>query len=119
MKQSENNFLTLWKLMDGHRARYAAALLAMFAGIGLIFLTPLITRGAIDGIIDPNTGSDASILARFLASQKQHWGTGATLAMAAAMVIAITAIAGVFMYIQGRNSGIASETIVRRLRDRL
>jgi hypothetical protein len=51
MQKSENNFKTLWKLMDGHRLRYICALVAMFSGVAILYLTPLITRAAIDGVI--------------------------------------------------------------------
>jgi ATP-binding cassette subfamily B protein len=119
MTQSENNFKTLWKLMHGHRGRYAAALLCMFVGVGLLYMTPLITRGAIDAVIDPNPKSDISVIAQFFTDHKADWGIGQTLALAAAAIVAITAAAGVFMYFQGRNSGIASETITQGLRDRL
>ncbi|HMB95805.1 MAG TPA: ABC transporter transmembrane domain-containing protein [Tepidisphaeraceae bacterium] len=119
MNQSENNFKTLWKLMDGHRAKYAAALLAMFVGVGLLYVTPLITRGAIDGVIDAHPKADISTIARFLADHKEQWGIGRTLAGAAAAVVILVSAAAAFMNLQGRLSGLASENIVRKLRDRL
>jgi ATP-binding cassette, subfamily B, bacterial len=119
MHQSENNFRTLWKLMEGHRRRYFFALLAMFCGVGLLYITPLITRAAIDGVIDAHPTADISAAARFLADHRQRWGIGLTLVLAAAAMVAITASAAAFMNLQGRLSGIASESIVRRLRDRL
>jgi ATP-binding cassette, subfamily B, bacterial len=119
MHQSENNFRTLWKLMEGHRARYFNALLAMFFGVGLLYITPLITRAAIDGVIDTHPTSNISWAARFLANHRQAWGIGWTLVLAAAAMVGVTASAAAFMNLQGRLSGIASESIIRRLRDRL
>ncbi|MGD0462408.1 MAG: ABC transporter ATP-binding protein [Tepidisphaeraceae bacterium] len=119
MNQSENNFQTLWKLMRGHRLQYLNALLAMSCGVGLLYSTPLITRGAIDGLIDRHPASNLSAAARFFADHQQRLGIGLTLSLAAAAVVLMTASAALFMNVQGRLSGIVSETIIRRLRDRL
>jgi ATP-binding cassette subfamily B protein len=117
MNHSENNFKTLWNLMQGHRLRYLSALLAMFGGIGLLYLTPLVTRTAIDAVIAPHPTSNTSTLAQCLLAHAHTWSTQLTICLAA--VIIMTASAAAFMNLQGRLSGIASETIVRRLRNRL
>jgi ATP-binding cassette subfamily B protein len=119
MRQSEPKFKTLWILMAGHRLRYVGALLAMFAGIGLIYLTPLVTRAAIDGVITAHPSADISAPARFLARHREAWGTGWTLTAAGVAAFAITVSASFFMGLQGRFSGIASEQIARGLRNRL
>jgi ATP-binding cassette subfamily B protein len=119
MQPLENNFKTLWKLMKGHRPRYFAALAAMFCGVWLLYLTPLITRAAIDGVIDPHPQSGISAVARFLAAHREKWGIEWTLTLVAVALVAVTATAAVFQNIQGRFSGIASESIIRGLRDRL
>ena len=41
-------FLMLWRQMAGFRARYAAALLALGAAVGLTFVIPLIVGFVID-----------------------------------------------------------------------
>jgi len=119
MQKTENNFLALWKMMAGHRLRYILALTAMFCGIGTLYLTPLITRAAIDGVIDAKQTSNLPAAARFLAEHRQQWGAGWTLSLVALAVVVVTTSAAMFMNLQGRLSGIASETIARRLRDRL
>lgn len=119
MNQSETNFDTLWKLMQGNRLQYLGALVAMFLGVGLLYTTPLITRGAIDGIISPQKISSMTWAAHFFAVRQQRWGTPLALILAAAALVLLTASAAAFMSLQGRFSGIASETIARRLRDRL
>jgi ATP-binding cassette, subfamily B, bacterial len=129
MKQSESNFGTLWKLMEGQRGRYLCALVAMFLGVGLIYLTPLITRGAIDGIIDARhaavgavSSSDGGAVpwaARFFARQQAQFGAGWALVAAGAALVVVTALSALFMSVQGRLSGVASEKITRRLRNRL
>jgi ATP-binding cassette subfamily B protein len=107
--------------MEGHRRRYAFALAAMFCGLGLLYLAPLITRATIDGVITTHAPATANLsrAARFLVHRAKDWGAGVTLALAAATAVAVTACAAFFMSLQGRWSGIASESIARALRDRL
>ena len=89
MQQAEKNFKTLWNLMLGHRSRYAVALAAMFCGVAMLYITPLITRAAIDGVIATHPTSNISTPARFLADHQAKWGTELTL-----VLVAIAAIAG-------------------------
>jgi ATP-binding cassette subfamily B protein len=119
MQKSEHSFKTLWKLMEGHRARYIVALAAMFLGVGTLYITPLITRAAIDGVITVHPAASISAPARFLANHRDQWGIELTLTLVAVVAITITASAALFMSLQGRFSGIASEAIARHLRDRL
>ena len=119
MPQPENNFRTLWVMMRGQRLRFLCALAAMFFGVMLLYLTPLVTRAAIDGIITTNPTSNIAGAARFLAHRKEIWGAGLTLTLAAVAVVIVTAAAALCTSLQGQLSGIASETIARRLRDRL
>jgi ATP-binding cassette subfamily B protein len=119
MPQAENNFKTLWIMMRGHRGRYLFALTAMFCGTALLYLTPLVTRAAIDGVITANPPSNIAGAARFLANHKEKWGAELTLSLSAIAVVIVTTSAAVCLSLQGRLSGIASEMIARRLRDRL
>lgn len=105
--------------MQGHRRRYAAALVSMFCGVAMLYMTPLITRAAIDGIIDANPASTISSAARFLANHRGEWGIPLTLSLVALTVVLVTASAAFFMSLQGRFSGVASESIALGLRDRL
>ncbi len=105
--------------MRGHRRRYVFALAAMFCGVAMLYVTPLITRATIDGVIAEHPASNLSTAARFLANRREQWGVGGALTLAALAMIAVTATAAAFQNIQGRSSGIASESIARQLRDRL
>jgi len=119
MNMPENSFKTLWNLMAGQRRRYLTALLSMFCGVALLYMTPLISRAAIDGVIDTHATAALSTAAQFLAHLRARYGIGHALLLAAAALAAVTALAASFQNLQGRMSGIASETIVRSLRDRL
>jgi ATP-binding cassette subfamily B protein len=79
--------------------RYAGAIVAMAVGFLFFFTVPLVVREALDR----------------LASEK----AGAWLWGAAGVVVGLTAIGCAFAYVRGRWSAIASEAIVRGLRDRL
>ena len=119
MQPTEKNLATLWKLMQGHRRRYIGALIAMFCGVALLYVTPLFTRAAIDGVIDAQPAKVISAAARFVSNYRQHWGTPLTLSAVAAAIILVTALAAACQSLQGRSSGIASEAIARQLRNRL
>ncbi len=119
MMKPENNFTALWNLACGHRRRFLLAMIAMFCGVAMLYVTPLVTRATIDGVITTHPTAGISPAASFLAHRKQQWGTELTLWLAAAAVAVVTASAAVCMNLQGRLSGIASETIARQLRDRL
>ncbi len=99
MKLDRNK--TLWALTEGQRGRYAAAIAALGAGSLFLLAVPLVSKLTLDRIADEGTVS-----VRFLAA-------------AAAALIALTAVAGAFQYLRGRWAAMASEAIVRRLRDRL
>jgi len=92
---------TLWELTRGQRLRYAGAIAAM--GVGFVFLlrVPLVHRDAIDRVV-AGDGRPADVL----------W-------TAAAWTVALTAAAGAFHYLRARWAAIASEEIVRRLRNHL
>ncbi len=119
MQPSQNNLRTLWNLIQGYRWRYSAALVSMLCGVAILYITPLITRAAIDGIIDANPASNLSATARFLANHREQWGIPLTLSFVALTLVAVTASAAFFLSLQGRFSGVASEMIALGLRDRL
>ncbi len=111
---------TLWRLTHGERARYALAVAAMAVGIGLLYLGPLIVRDAIDGIFrnrDTQGGIDHLLLRiiRWLGGS----GIAGSLAVAGTAIVFVTALSGLFTYLRGRWAAIATERMIRRLRERL
>jgi len=110
---------TLWHLMAGQRGRFALAMGAMAVATALVYVPPLIVRDAIDYVLKKDPNAAPGFLARGL-----EWATGRTLRVgdlwvAGAALVAITAVSGVFSYFRGRWVALASESIVRNLRDRL
>ena len=110
---------TLWRWTAGQRLRFTAGIAGMGLGILLLYLPPQIVREAIDGVIDPSRNGTGG---QFLLQWTTRMGAArpaAVLGVLAAAVVLITALGGAFTYLKGRWSGIASESIARRLRERL
>jgi ATP-binding cassette subfamily B protein len=106
----------------GQRLRYGAAIAVMALGILFMFVVPEITRGVIDGFTKNSTGgfsfTPPAWLTRLLEGLGLE-GTGAALFTAGVAVILLTVLAGSLQYLRGRWAAVASEAIMRRLRDRL
>jgi len=92
---------TLWGLTRGQRLRYGAAIAAAGIGFGFTFLAPRIVKDVIDAVQAGRTP-----------------GAGA-LWRAAGLVVLVSTIGAGFQYLRGRWSALASQALVRRLRDRL
>ena len=111
----------LWTHIEGYRGAFGMAILAMAIAYVFMFGAPLLAAFSIDAIRAGEEFSPAPstiLIAQFF-SGNDIPGMMAYLALAAAGTILLTAIAGGFLYLRGRYIAIASEGIVRRLRDRL
>ena len=109
----------IWELTRGQRLRYGAAIGALCVATVFSYLVPQVIRLMIDGII---TGEELRAPAPVLAAIESVGGRttlGRNLWVAGLLVVVITAVAGVFTYLKGRWSAIASESIARRVRDTL
>jgi ATP-binding cassette subfamily B protein len=111
--------ITLWQMTRGQRLRYAGAILAMgFTNI-LIFSPVLVSGSAIDVITkrDFSYASPALLwLASGLAGDNPYV---AYLWIAAFAALLMTALGGVFLFVRGRFAAVASEAIVRGLREQI
>lgn len=112
---------TFWSWMEGQRARYAAALAAMIAATGFMYLVPLVPQAVIDVVLMPRMDErDARTVSSRVIDLLggREWLSG-RLWIAALAIILLTSFSGIFTYLRGRWSASASESIARRLRDRL
>lgn len=111
----------LWDLTQGYRLTFSLAIVSMGVAYIFMFAVPLVAKFAIDAI----QLGDAHVAPAWLADIARVISFGSApsmmhyLVLAAAATIGLTAIAGLFLYFRGRYSAIASEGIVRRLRDRI
>ena len=109
----------LWAITQGQRLRYGSAMLAMAATNVFMFAAPLIGKYAIDVVHsrDVAAGIPALVaLTERFDTQSPHI---AHLALCAVASVVLTAAGGVFLYLRGRWTAIASEAICRRLREEL
>jgi len=115
----------LWTLSRGQRLRYASAIAAMALGIGLTFLIPLVTQAAIDGPLDTRLADQSRELDDLSPNWLQELGVArgldvtGQLWLAGGLILALTLLSGLCLYLRGRWSAVASEGIVRRLRQDL
>ena len=122
----------LWQCTQGFRLRLVLAIAAMAFGYVFMFGVPLVMKFAIDTIAnDGNLAvpewisliSTAVFPATFSSSTTAFVGKNSAilpyLVLCAITIIALTMIAGLFLYIRGRYVAFAAEGIVRRLRDRI
>ncbi|MEX0942414.1 MAG: ABC transporter ATP-binding protein [Pseudomonadales bacterium] len=113
--------LLLWHLTRGYRMVFSMAIVAMAIGYLFMFGVPLVVKFAIDAIElgDSYTAPDWLEALGALISLGPDPGMMEYLIVAALASVILTAIAGVFLYCRGRWTAIASEGIVRRLRERI
>ncbi|MFT7669552.1 MAG: ATP-binding cassette subfamily B protein [Planctomycetota bacterium] len=105
--------------------RYASAIFVMAIGILLSFGIPLVTQAAIDGPLaeiwaEPGSANAApSETWLQIMGAKMGFDGHAQLWLAAGLVLLFAALAGFCLYLRARWAAIASEGIVRSLRDSL
>src|ERR1051325_433682 len=90
----------LWSLMAAERNRYLAACLMLASGTMLLYLSPLVVRAAIDGLLEKEAPTAAP--ARLVRAIADHAGVPAALGLAGAAMVAITALSGLLIYGKGR-----------------
>lgn len=110
---------TLWRLTAGERGRYAGAVAALVGGMVLMFLGPLVVRGAIDGLVDQGAAIAVGAAARVARTLREQIGLSGALVVFGLAFVGVNALGGAFLYLKGRWAAVASERIIRRLRHRL
>lgn len=110
--------LALWQLTRGQRGQFLLALVTLGIGTLLMYLAPQIVRIAIDGILDPTTAKPQWVT-RILASLNAAAHPIRALIIAGSGVVLVTLVGGIFMYLKGRWTALAAESIARSLRMRL
>ncbi len=111
----------LWVHTEGYRGAFGMAILTMAIAYVFMFGAPLLAAFSIDAIQAGDEFSPdprAIGIAQFFSGNDTP-GIMAYLALAAAGTVLLTAIAGGFLYLRGRYIALASEGIIRRLRDRI
>src|SRR5438874_10355415 len=107
---------SLWDLTAGQRRRYLLGAIAMAIGIALLYLSPLIVRATIGGLIQQQpAGKGQQVFVRVIRSLAGN-SNGRALLIAAIAVIVVTGLGGAFTYLTGRWAALASGAIGRQVR---
>ena len=112
-------FPAMMALVLENRTSYLGAMLATVMIVIIGFSTPLVLAETIDFVLD----TKPSTLPAFAVALIEGWGgrefLRANLWVMGAALILLNVINGVFTYVKGRLSAVASENISQRLRERL
>ncbi len=107
----------LWHITRGERLKYLGATLAMAGTNIFLFSAPVVGGAAID-VVDQGLAAGHSVV-RDVASAFADATPASYLLVAAALVLLLTGVGGLFLYVRGRLAALASEAIARRLREAL
>jgi len=114
-----NKSHNLWRITRGQRIRYGFAICAMALMNGFMFGAPLIGKYAIDLVVE----RDFSYAQPHLLGIAQHLGGSEPytvyLAISAVLAVLMTAVGGIFLFCRGRLAAVASENVVRHLREQI
>jgi ATP-binding cassette subfamily B protein len=103
--------------MGGFRTGFALAIAAMVAATALRFLVPLVASGTIDFALGEGDGTSRVVdLMRQLI--EKSW-LSENLWLPGLLMVALTAVSGLFNYVKGRLAARSSDGIARRLKNRL
>jgi ATP-binding cassette, subfamily B, bacterial len=116
-EQKRNRYRLIWELMAGRRLQYGAAIGALIVASCFLYLVPLVPQVVIDGVL--GDGESSSFVNRWVARGGGAEFIRSHLWYPAVLVLLLTAVAGIFTYLRGRWSAMASEEIACRVRDRL
>lgn len=111
----------LWRLMAGHRLRYLLAFLCLLTSVLLGYAVPLVGVAVIDYAV-PGRSLDADT-PRHVALIARLFGGGESLVerlwLAPAIMVALSAAAGLFAFLRGWLTALSADGIARGLKDRL
>lgn len=116
-EQKTDRYRLIWQLMVGRRLQYGAAIGALIVASCFLYLVPLVPQVVIDGVL--SDGESSSFVQTWVARGGGKSFIRSHLWYPAVLVLLLTAVAGVFTYLRGRWSAMASEEISCRVRDRL
>ena len=117
-EHQHGRFSALWGLTEGQRLRYLAAMIAMTVGVSFSFAIPMISKWSIDGIIEGEFAW-VDLVTAVVGLDRAALTDTVLLVLAGIAVIAVTMMSGLFTYLRSRWAAMASQSIVRALRDRL
>lgn len=112
-------FKIMFGYMKGNVIKYVGAIFAILLAVVASLMVPLVIRTTIDSILGEEAMDTGNIIGRFFNNFGDREALLELLWIPCLMVIGLTVIRGIFLYFKGKWSAEASETIAKKLRDRL
>lgn len=109
----------LWNFMKGNRTLYMRAIIAV--GIATLFslIGPLVLRVMIDSIIGDKPMHMPGWLQSFIQSLGGRSVLSMNLWLGSLILVTLTVVGGLFLFLKGKWSAIASESIAKNIREQL
>lgn len=109
----------LWKLMKGNRFIYAAAIFAIGISAYISTQIPLIIRFSVDAVIAQKPAEQSMIIALLMKLLGTSTIDSSKLWICGAAIIILTIVNGLFLYLKGKWSAEAAESIAKNTRNNL
>ena len=109
----------LWRLTEGQRLRYAAAIVAIALANACMLGAPVVVGHALDVIKERDLAFAIAPLAWFARAVGGADRLVGYLGVSAVAAVLVTAVGALFMYLRGRWAAVASESLARRVRNAL
>lgn len=113
------NIKFIWRYMQGNRLLYLGAIFSIAMGTFFSVLNPLVIKVTIDSIIGDEPLQMPLWFKGIFKEIIFNNGLLSRLMLAAAALIILTAVRGIFLYYKGKWSATAAESIAKNLRDEL
>ena len=110
---------TIWTLLEGHRGRYAMALLALLASAAVLYAVPMISQAVIDGVLLIDEERSTPIAKWIVAALGGADHLRDRLWLPGIVMLAVTAVAGLLTHLRTRFATGAAEAVALSLRDRM
>lgn len=119
--QGLGEFRRLWHFMTGNRLRYVGSVLAIGIAAAFSYAVPLVVRFVIDYVIrGGQAGAAAGAADGFLDPARLEAARSvlsADIWIVVPVILVLTALGGLFSFLAGRGSAVASEGTAERLRN--
>lgn len=114
-----NKVKLIWKLMKGNRLIYVASILSIALATFFSILIPLVTKTIIDSIIGNKSLSSSNIINRIIVYSGGREFLSHNLWICGLFIVLLTVLNGLFLYLKGRFSSKAAESIAMNTREKL
>ena len=109
----------LWRFMEGKRTMYVGAIISIGLAIFFSVLNPLVLKITIDSIIGDKPMEAPKLIISIINKMGGKEIIAQNLWIVAGILVILTVLRGIFLYLKGKWSAIASESIAKNMREEL